>query len=84
MVQINKKHAFYYHVLGQMANTRLNLCHLVGFTHKGIYTLVIPFDAKFWSERCKKLIDFYIHAYLPVYEEEHKKKLSSNNYITFR
>ena len=63
---MNKKHPYYYQILGQMAITKIHKCTLVLFTHKGIHTTIVNFDKDDWIEMKEILLLFYKEFFFPT------------------
>lgn len=61
-VKIIDDHPYYFQIQGQMGVCGMKSCILVLFTDKGIETIHVPFNQKFWDECEDRLINFY-HTY---------------------
>lgn len=58
-VTLKQNHRYYAQVQGQMAIGERPWCDFVVFTTKGISVERIKFNQLYWSELCKKLLEFY-------------------------
>ena len=65
-LQLRRSHAYFAQVQGQMGVTGLRKCVLVGYTHKGIYSVPVEFDGEFWQNARPVFYSFYTGAYFPV------------------
>lgn len=64
-VTLNRKHAYYTQVIGQMAVYGMSLCDFVLCTKSEIFVETIKFDKDIWMEYLPKLEYFYNHVVLP-------------------
>lgn len=65
-IELIKQHSYYYQMQGQMLVTNLKMCLFVGFTHKGITVVEVPFDEEFCNAMWSSLKTFYTEAFFPV------------------
>ncbi|XP_033730700.1 uncharacterized protein LOC117320144 [Pecten maximus] len=64
-VTLNRKHAYYTQVIGQMAVYGISLCDFVLCTKNEIFVETVDFDEDLWMEYLPKLEYFYNNAVLP-------------------
>ena len=58
-IQLKRSHDYYFQVMGQLAVTGANYCHILVWTLKDRHLEEISFDAELWTTMLKKLKDFY-------------------------
>ena len=63
---MNKDHAYYYQIQGQMFVTGIHVCFLVAYTHKGTSFVRMPFDEDFCEHMISELTDFYKKSFFPL------------------
>lgn len=62
--RLERDHAYYAQVQGQMGITGAKWCDFIVYTSKGLYVEGIEFDAVFWQELRSKLLDYYFEHFL--------------------
>lgn len=66
VIQLKKRHNYYYQIQGQLAVLNLQWCDFIVWTRNDIYVERIHYDKKFWCQQClPKLKRFYLNIMLP-------------------
>lgn len=66
ILEVNRSHAYFYQVQGQLHITKKNYCMFVVWTPKGVKTQRIDKDEEFWKTKMEeKLTRFYKDCLLP-------------------
>ncbi len=65
VLRLDRNHAYYCQVQGQMGVTGAHWCDFVVYTFRGLCIQRIPFDALFWEEMKHSLEKFFYEKYLP-------------------
>ena len=76
---IDRSHAYFYQIQGQMALTGIHTCILIGYTNKGITTICVDFDPAFWGSVSQKLTDFYRGTLFPMLRATYVKEVTSKS-----
>lgn len=69
-VTINKNHAYYWQIQGQLYITKRNVCHLVVWTPKELF--IVEVEKEDFQENILILQQFYLNEYIPfILGEKH-------------